>query len=358
MKKEFPPITEPLLAWYDRQARILPWRETPLPYYVWLSEIMLQQTRVEAVLPFFRRFVETLPSIENLAKAPEDLLLKLWEGLGYYNRVRNLQKAARIVVEKYQGCLPSTVEALEALPGIGAYTAGAIASIAYGIPAPAVDGNVLRVYSRLAEDEDTLQDPAGRKAVSDAVMAVQPEERCGDFNQALMELGALICLPNGQPKCDLCPVAHLCKAHAQGRELQFPKKMAKAPRKKEERTVFLLFCDGAVAIRKRPKKGLLAGLWEFPNVVGRLDAEAAESFIQEWGIVPASFSYCGDGRHIFSHVEWNMVGYWGICKKRAAIADVQWVTKEALKHSISMPSAFRVFLDLARENWPQERIDI
>ncbi len=357
MIKQFPPITKPLLDWYDKQARILPWRENPEPYFVWLSEIMLQQTRVEAGRPYFQRFVSVLPTIEALANAPEELLLKLWEGLGYYNRVRNLQKAAKIIMERYHGELPADYALLQTLPGIGEYTAGAIASIAYRLPVPAVDGNVLRVYARLAADDCNIQDKEVKRAVGEAVLAVQPPERCGDFNQSLMELGAVVCLPNGQPKCDLCPVADLCLAHAQGIALSLPVKRPKTARKQEDKTVFLLFSGDRVAVRKRSDQGLLAGLWEFPNVPGQLSGVAASEALATAGIGVPELSYCGDAKHIFSHIEWHMVGYCGLCSNRTEGNGLRWVTREEFERTISLPSAFKVFADLARENWPEDPFD-
>ena len=257
----------PLLEWFRDHHRILPWRSDPTPYHVWVSEIMLQQTRVAAVLGYYRRFMEALPTVSDLAQVDEDQLLKLWQGLGYYNRARNLQKAARQVMEQFGGQFPSSYADLLSLAGVGDYTAGAIASIAFGLPEPAVDGNVLRVVTRVTGDPSDISQAATKKAVRAALAEVMPLDAPGDFNQALMELGALVCLPNGAPDCAHCPARGFCAAHLEGKTDVIPVKGAKKPRKMEERTVYLLFHGGQVALRRRPAKGLLAGLWEFPNEV-------------------------------------------------------------------------------------------
>lgn len=199
-------IAEPLLKWYDKNKRILPWRDKDNAYYTWVSEIMLQQTRVEAVKPYFARFIQELPDVAALAAAPEERIVKLWEGLGYYSRVRNMQKAAIQVMEEYDGRIPEDFETLLSLKGIGRYTAGAIASIAYGKKVPAVDGNVLRVYTRLTENHEDIMKQSVRKAVENELTERMPKDRPGDFNQAMMELGAVVCVPNGTAKCEECPL--------------------------------------------------------------------------------------------------------------------------------------------------------
>ncbi|MCD7736145.1 MAG: A/G-specific adenine glycosylase [Lachnospiraceae bacterium] len=302
-------IQEPLIKWFDKNARVLPWREHPLPYYVWVSEIMLQQTRVEAVKPYFARFTEALPNVRALADCPEDQLLKLWEGLGYYNRVRNMQKAARQVVEQYDGCLPGRYEELLRLPGIGSYTAGAIASIACGEAVPAVDGNVLRVLGRITENDGDISKQAVKKSVEEALLAVMPQDRPGSFNQALMELGAMVCVPNGFPSCDLCPVGHLCRANLDGRQTEFPVKAPKKPRRIEERTVLVIRDSSRAALRRRPERGLLAGLYELPNWEGHLTQQEALDRAEESGFSPVRIQPLSAARHIFSHVEWDMIGY-------------------------------------------------
>ena len=297
------------LDWYELNARILPWRSDPQPYYVWVSEIMLQQTRVEAVKGYFERFIEALPDVKALAMAEEEELLKLWEGLGYYSRVRNMKKAAIRIVEEYDGKIPADYETLCKLPGIGTYTAGAIASIAYGLLEPAVDGNVLRVLSRLRMDDEFITRQAVKKRVEEELLAVMPEDRPGDFNQALMELGATVCIPNGEPKCGECPWKELCLAKAQGCTNEYPKKEKKKGRKIELKTVLILKHREDVAIHKRPDKGLLAGLYELPNLEGHLDEEEVISRLRDKGVSPIRIERLPDAVHVFSHKEWHMVAY-------------------------------------------------
>ena len=302
-------IEEPLLAWYDKGHRILPWREDPTPYHVWVSEIMLQQTRVEAVKPYYDRFMAMLPDIPSLAHAEEEVLLKLWEGLGYYNRVRNLNKAAQLVMEQYDGRMPDTYEELLKLPGIGSYTAGAIASIAYGRKVPAVDGNVLRVLSRLQLDDRDIMQQSVKKQVEEELLTAMSDKRPGDCNQALMELGATICLPNGMPKCEKCPWETICLAHREGRELEFPVKSAKKKRIIEEKTVLLIRDENKAALQKRPAKGLLAGMYEFPWLEGKLSKEEVLARVKEAGLSVLHIKPVGESKHIFTHKEWHMTGY-------------------------------------------------
>ena len=302
-------IARPLLEWYDRGRRILPWRENPQPYYVWLSEIMLQQTRVEAVKPYFDRFLQSVPDIPALAGMEEDKLVKLWEGLGYYNRVRNLQKAAKVIMEEHGGRMPSEYEQLIRLPGIGSYTAGAIASIAYGKAVPAVDGNVLRVLSRLRMDREDILSQKTKTRVEKELLEVIPGDRPGDFNQALMELGAMVCLPNGEPKCGECPWKDICRAHRMEKTAQFPEKKAKKARKIEEKTVLVIRDGEKAAFRKRPEKGLLAGMYEFPVLEGHLTEDEVLRSLKEIGLKVLHIKRIGDTKHIFSHKEWHMTGY-------------------------------------------------
>ncbi len=302
-------IVKPLLLWYDGHARVLPWREDNSPYRVWVSEIMLQQTRVEAVKPFFERFVKSLPDVQALADCPEDQLLKLWEGLGYYNRARNMQKAARIIVQEYEGEFPADYETLLSLPGIGHYTAGAIGSIAFGIRMPAVDGNVLRVLSRVKASYEDILRQSVKTAMEQEVRKIIPEDRAGDFNQALIEVGAVVCVPNGKAKCGECPLAFCCKAKAQNIVEELPKKKAKKKRRMEDKTVLVLREGSRVAIRKRPSKGLLAGLYELPNLAGHLSEDEVLERIRAWGLSPIRILPLAGAKHIFSHVEWRMTGY-------------------------------------------------
>ncbi len=298
-----------LLQWFDGNHRILPWRSEPAPYRVWISEIMLQQTRVEAVKPYFERFISVLPDISSLAECPEEQLLKLWEGLGYYNRARNLQKCAKVLVESYNGKLPADYAELQKLPGIGSYTAGAISSIAYGKIAPAVDGNVLRVLSRVFLDYDDVLSQKTKKKMEELVLELMPKDRSGDFNQAMMELGAVVCVPNGSPKCEICPLREICQAKAEGKIEEVPVKAKKKPRRIEEKTVFILLENDTVGLQKRPEKGLLAGLYEFPNADGHLSEEEALEWAKNQGFEPIRIQKIEDAKHIFSHVEWHMCAY-------------------------------------------------
>lgn len=318
LKKEVPVILEnpivkemvdPLVHWYREHRRVLPWREQISAYRVWVSEIMLQQTRVEAVKPFYERFLNALPDVQALADAKEDELLKLWEGLGYYNRVRNMQKAAIQVVEEFGGEFPGTYEEIRSLCGIGNYTAGAIASFAFGIPKPAVDGNVLRVISRLLASDEDIMKASVRNKMEEVLEQVIPKDAASDFNQGLIELGAIVCVPNGMAKCEQCPLSHLCQAKAEGRVMELPVKSKAKARKMEQKTV-LIFQDGEnVAIRKRPKKGLLAGLYELPNISGHLTMEEVVGYSKKIGLTPVQVKELAPAKHIFSHVEWHMVGY-------------------------------------------------
>lgn len=344
MTYDYSEIVPYLLHWYERNARILRWREEPKPYYVWVSEIMLQQTRVEAVKGYFDRFLESLPDIKSLAEAEEEKLLKLWEGLGYYNRVRNMQKAAKQVVEQYGGELPADYEALKKLPGIGSYTAGAIASIAFGIPEPSVDGNVLRVLKRISASFDDITKEKVKKELEEDVRQIMPKDQPGDFNQSLMELGATVCLPNGKPLCEQCPVMHLCKAFHQGVELQIPVKPPKKARKLEERTVFVIKqeCNDTleIVLHKRPDTGLLSGMWELPNVEGHLTEREISVRFPE-----AEIRRLPDGKHIFSHVEWRLWCYEiKLAEAKALPVNTEPGTKsftlQEIKEQISIPSAF------------------
>ncbi|MDR2043977.1 MAG: A/G-specific adenine glycosylase [Clostridium sp.] len=302
-------LPRPLLAWYEENRRILPWREEPDPYRVWVSEIMLQQTRVEAVKPYFERFMKRLPDIASLSGVEEEVLLKLWEGLGYYNRARNLRQAAIQVMERHGGRLPADYEQLLRLKGIGSYTAGAIASIAFHRPYPAVDGNVLRVLSRICMDEALISEGKTKAEAEAALLPVMPKERPGDFNQAMMELGACVCVPNGAPHCGGCPVSFLCKAHRAGKEMEFPKKAGKKQRLVEEKTVLVIRDADKAALRKRPKSGLLAGMYEFPSMSGFRTAEEVARYLGDNGFQALRIQPLAEAKHIFSHREWHMTGY-------------------------------------------------
>ena len=337
--EELEKLPIPLLDWFRDNARILPWRSDPTPYHVWVSEIMLQQTRVAAVLDYYRRFMEALPTVADLAACPEDALMKLWQGLGYYSRVWNLQKAAKQIMEEHQGVFPDTYETIRALPGVGDYTAGAIGSIAFGLPVPAVDGNVLRVVSRITADRRDIMLSATKKAVGEALTQIMPRHASGVFNQAMMELGAMVCLPNGAPLCDRCPAAEFCAARRLDQIGELPVKTKKAPRRIEERTVYLVVRDHRVALRQRPKKGLLAGLWEYPNelspwacpVEGRVLASAA-------------------GKHIFTHIEWHMTAQLIEAFAEELPEGWVWADREELAGVYAVPSAFKAFHSLVEQS--------
>ena len=299
----------PLVEWFRRNKRDLPWRHRMDAYRVWISEIMLQQTRVEAVKPYYERFLQELPDIKALAEVPEDRLLKLWEGLGYYNRARNLKYAACQIMEEYGGKFPETYDEIRSLKGIGNYTAGAISSFVYNIPKPAVDGNVLRVVSRITADGTDMAKTAGKGKVEKEIEEVIPRDAAGDFNQSLIELGAIVCLPNGEPRCGECPVKDLCLAHIQGREMEFPVKTKAKERRIEKRTVLLFRDEEKISIRKRPARGLLAGMYEFPNRKGHMGKDEVIRYGKALGLTPVRIRELGPAKHIFSHVEWHMIGY-------------------------------------------------
>ena len=342
-------ISPALLNWFYANQRVLPFRTDPSPYHVWLSEIMLQQTRVSAALPYYERFLAALPDIPALAACDEEKLTKLWEGLGYYSRVRNLQKAAKIVCEQYGGDLPADYAALRALPGIGDYTAGAIASISFGIPVPAVDGNVLRVFSRLYNDDRLVTDPAVKKEFTARVMEHQPPAAPGDYNQALMELGALVCVPNGAPLCEQCPLAGLCQAHAAGTALSLPKKTAPKARRITPVAVALVLNEGRVLLQQRPEKGLLAGLWQpvlWEDAVFTAD-EMLEK-LEQLGVdcTGASPTALPKAKHIFSHIEWHQNGFSLTVPAQEAPAGCVWASREQLEAEYTLPGAFKAYKKL------------
>ena len=335
-------LRDALLGWYDTAKRPLPWRADREPYHVWLSEIMCQQTRVEAVKAYYLRFLEALPDIPSLAECEEDRLLKLWEGLGYYSRARNLQKAAKRICSEYGGCFPTDYDSIRALPGIGDYTAAAISSICFGLPTPAVDGNVLRVWSRFFGDRSDIRLPETKKAVRTGLLPLYEGADCGTLTQALMELGALVCRPNGEPDCEGCPLKSEC-ASKSGLWRELPMKSAPKPRRTEEKTVFLLRCGGAYALRKRQDSGLLAGLWELPNRSGILSAQEALDAAAEWGCKPDGVTRSTDKEHIFTHITWQMRGYELSC---GAMPDCfRWAEEREVRETCSLPTAFRKFIE-------------
>lgn len=335
-------LPAPLLAWYDANRRVLPWREEVSPYRTWVSEIMLQQTRVQAVLPYFQRFMDAAPDVAALAAMPEQQLMRLWQGLGYYSRARNLKRAAQTVVQDFGGEFPDSYDDLRRLAGIGDYTAGAILSIAFGQAVPAVDGNVLRVAARLTGDSRNVLDSKVRAAFRQAMADTMPHDRPGDFNQALMDLGAAVCLPNGKPLCDRCPAAGFCTAKRDGKQALLPVREKKKEKREVRLTLFIMKKeDGTAALRQRPDTGLLAGLWEYPHVPGRLTEEQAARQLRQWGLTPRAWLRQLDARHIFTHIRWEMTGYL-VQVEGLGPADWLWAD-EARRQRLAIPSAFDQF---------------
>ena len=339
-KDIFAQLPAVLLPWYAGSKRDLPWRADSDPYHIWVSEIMLQQTRVEAVKGYYARFLQALPTIADLAGVDDGLLHKLWEGLGYYSRVRNLKKAAGCIMEHHNGVFPREYAQVLALPGIGEYTAGAICSIAFGQPTPAVDGNVLRVVSRLTNDRTPIDSSLCKKAAQKALAEIYPTE-AGEFTQALMELGATVCGPNRKPDCLNCPCSSFCLAFRGGTAEQLPIKSPKRTRRVEERTVFILSCDGRYALEKRPEKGLLAGLWQFPNVSGKLELNEVLSGLEKMGLRPKELLRQVERKHIFTHIEWDMRGIY--IEVSETHNQFTWLTPEEINARAALPTAFRQF---------------
>lgn len=333
-------LPELSLPWYASHHRDLPWRKDREPYHIWISEIMLQQTRVEAVKGYYTRFLTVLPRVEDLAACDDDTLHKLWEGLGYYSRVRNLKKAAQVIVSDYAGHFPRTHQEILSLPGIGPYTAGAICSIAYDLPTPAVDGNVLRLLSRLGNDPRPIDLPEVKKDVTQALSTVYPEN-AGDFTQALMELGATVCGPNRAPDCSSCPLQSVCMGRMAGTAQDLPVKSPKKQRRQEDRSVFIMECDGCYALEKRPPKGLLASLWQFPNVDGALSPQQAIAQAEAWNVRPREILKQVEKIHIFTHIQWTMQGFYLQVQEKSP--DFQWFTPQEIQAQAALPTAFRQF---------------
>lgn len=339
-KEIFAQLADLLLPWYHANKRDLPWRGTGEPYHIWLSEIMLQQTRVEAVKGYYNRFLSALPTVLDLANADDELLHKLWEGLGYYSRVRNLKKAAIQIVENHSGVFPCNYQDVRKLPGIGDYTAGAVCSIAFNLPVPAVDGNVLRVISRLTDDATPIDLPAYKKSVAEALSEIYPAS-AGDFTQALMELGATVCGPNRKPDCIHCPLQEVCMGYKNQTAELLPVKSPKRDRKEADLTVLILNCGNKYALQKRPNSGLLAGLWQFPNCTGKLSAQAALQFVSDMGLQPRDVLRQSEKFHIFTHIRWNMRGIYISVDRMNT--DFMWFTPEEIDSQTALPTAFRQF---------------
>ena len=333
-------LPDALLPWFDENKRDLPWRQDKDPYHIWLSEIMLQQTRVEAVKGYYARFLEALPSIEALANCDDDHLHKLWEGLGYYSRIRNLKKAAQVIMGTYGGSFPTEYDHILALPGIGDYTAGAISSIAFDQRKAAVDGNVLRVYSRLMNDATPIDTLQMKSRVRRELEEINPD-RAGDFTQALMELGATLCGPNWAPKCESCPCRSFCRACAAGTMETLPVKSPKRQKRQEDRTVFILECDGSYALCKRPDTGLLASLWQFPDAPGAIEVSSAMDLVEGWGIQVKDVRRQLDRKHIFTHIIWNMRGFYMEVKTKSD--KFAWFSAEEIEENAALPTAYRQF---------------
>lgn len=330
-------MVEELLRYFSENARDLEWRHNPTPYRVWISEIMLQQTRVEAVKSYYARFMKELPTVEALAEVSEEKLFKLWEGLGYYSRARNLQKAAKMIVEK--GRFPDTLEEISGLPGVGPYTAGAIASIAFGLPTPAVDGNVLRVLSRIKGHNYNAKEAAAE------LKDLYPPGRSSDFTQSLMELGACVCLPNGKPLCEHCPVSHECIALRDNRIDELPEKPEKKPRKIEEKNILILEYHGKFALLKRPAKGLLAKLWSFPEFSDDFKPE-----LEQKGYSVSNAVRKSSAKHIFTHIEWKMKIFFVRLDKIPEKNEYTWVTREELTADFAVPAAYQGAMKVIMES--------
>ena len=341
-------LSQVLVPWYQKARRDLPWRHTTDPYRIWVSEIMLQQTRVEAVKRYYARFMEALPNVNALANVEEDKLLKLWEGLGYYNRVRNMQKAARQIMVDYNGTFPKTYEEIQSLTGIGNYTAGAISSFSFGLPYPAVDGNVLRVITRITADDSDIMKQSTRKQIEEKLKKVIPKDCAGDFNQGLIELGAIVCVPNGEPKCEECPAAPFCQARIQGKIQELPVKEKAKARRIEKKTVFILRDEDKIAICKRPAKGLLAGLYELPNIEEHLNKKEITQYCKEIGLMPIHIKKLPTAKHIFSHIEWQMIGYDIRVDELEKTNNKKYlfIHPEEIQKEYPIPSAFEKYMKL------------
>lgn len=336
-------VVELLLKWYLKNKRELPWRKDTNPYHVWISEIMLQQTRIEAVIEYYERFMKRVPTIQDLNEISEDELLKLWEGLGYYSRARNLKKAAELIMNQYHGIFPSEYSDILSLPGIGEYTAGAISSICFQQKEVAIDGNVMRVYIRVEGKDLDVGDLKVKKKIGEEIQKILPEDS-GSFNQALMELGEIICIPGGIPKCEICPIKDFCKAHLEGKESLIPKKIVKKEKSEEVYTVFLIYYHGLFALRKR-ESGLLKNLWEFPNVSGHLSKKEVEKMFSS--NVEKGISYT----HIFTHKKWKMKSY--LIESETMDSSYIWVSLQDIQKSYAIPTAFHPFLESLKTKYPQ-----
>lgn len=376
--QEIKKLQEDFLNWYEENRRNLPWRENHDPYRIWISEIMLQQTRVVTVIDYFYRFMAAFPDIATLAGAPEEQLLKMWEGLGYYSRVRNIQAAAKEIVEKYNGQMPTTLPEIASLKGIGPYTAGAIASIAFGLPEPAIDGNVMRVVSRLFEIEEDIAKPASRKVFDQAMRQILPESAPGDFNQAMMDLGSSICTPTN-PQCASCPLQQYCLAYQNGQQENYPVKTKKQPPKPMYYLAYAIEnSKGEYLLEQRPDTGLLAKMWTFPLMevtkdayqeyqntykTGQLafeelevDLVAEDSLVAlpgldtDVGEIIWQTRHLGEITHIFSHLKWHVLLFYGrLVESKDLPERGQWVAKEDFS-SLVFPKLQQKLVTLLQKN--------
>lgn len=340
-------FSEELLHWYRNNGRILPWRGKKNAYYTWLSEIMLQQTRVEAVKDYFYRFIDRLPDIASLSQSEEEEVLKLWEGLGYYSRARNLHKGAKLIMERFHGKMPAEYSKIRSLPGIGDYTAAAISSIVFSEKMPAVDGNLLRIFARLNAYEGDILSKEAKDLAFRYFQERMDESFPGDFNEALMDLGAMVCVPKGQIQCGSCPLSSFCLGLKEGKQEQYPKKREKKERKKEQYSIFLIRLGEKIVLKKRPKKGILAGLYGFYQLPGFLNKKEALEEVKKLGFIPLKLRELGSARHIFTHKEWEMLGYevecgeFPLCEELRE--EIELFTKEEIESNLSIPSAFSYY---------------
>ncbi len=334
-------MKDELIEWYQENKRDLPWRRNTTAYGTWISEMMCQQTRIETVIPYYERFMKRFPTIEDLAKASMDEVLKLWQGLGYYARARNILKAAQMIVRDFNGIFPNTYNDVLSLPGIGNYTAGAILSIAYDLPYAAIDGNALRVLTRYMASTKDISLEETKKYFKKEVEGYSIEH-FGVFNQAVMDLGAMVCLPNDKPKCEQCPLAQICLAHIQHEELSYPVKSKQVQKKIEEYTLFLIEIDDQILLHKRDAKGLLAGLYEFKNESGHLSIEEVRSKFKENLIRISPGPTKG---HIFTHKKWIMYSYFLKLSDYSLGKNEIFCSRKQIEQEISIPQAFLQFLD-------------
>ena len=342
MPQSLHPIVEPLLQWFRDNKRDLPWRQDHDPYHVWISEIMLQQTRIEAVMSYYARFLDALPNVKALSEVDDDALMKLWEGLGYYSRARNLKKAAQKIMTDHNGVFPPTYAQLVKLPGVGEYTAGAIASICFDEKVPAVDGNVLRVIARVQGSYENVLLPEVKKKVGKQLTAIMPDAS-GAFNEGLMELGELVCLPNGVPLCESCPLQAHCTAYQKDLTAELPVRVKEMKRRRADLSVFIITSpEGRIALEKRPEKGLLSNLYQLPNIEGFYEEEELAARLAQWDLSPIEISFLKKAKHVFTHIDWYMCAYTVTVEQEND--RFLWVTPEELASAYSLPTAFRKLL--------------